>query len=151
MLRWLIGWLAATVVTYVLGASFMTQVVLFDLGSLGVDVPLGPRIATTAFDIQGLASSYLPLIAIALLIAFAIATLLARFLPKHRVPLLLLAGASSVGVLIGIMTLVFGLNPLSGTRDLSGMALQMLAGLAGAWVFLKVRPVTERPETRAGS
>lgn len=140
MLRWLIGWVVASLVTYALGSALMTQVVLLSLASFGVSVDLGSRLSMTLFDIGALVTSYLPLVAIALLIAFAIASGLSRLKPAWRRPLFLLAGATSVGAMIGIMSLTFGMNPLAGARGFVGFGPQMLAGLAGGWVFLLLTP-----------
>ncbi len=138
MLRWLLAWLLASLVTYVLGSALMTQVVLLSLASFDIPVDLGARASMTLFDIGGLASSYLPLIAIALLLGFLVAAAISRWRPAWRALLYLLAGASAVGTMIGIMTWTFGMNPLAGARGGGGVALQMAAGLAGGWAFLSV-------------
>jgi hypothetical protein len=135
MFRWLFAWLAASVVTYATGSVLMTQVVLGDVASFGIDVDLAARLRTTAADLAGLAGSYLPLVAVALLVAFLVATALRRLLPVAWRPLCLVAGATSVGALLGIMSAVFGMNPLAGAAGAGGLSLQMLAGLAGGGVF----------------
>jgi len=38
MFRWLFAWLTASLATYVTGSVFMTQVVLGDVASFGIDV-----------------------------------------------------------------------------------------------------------------
>ena len=140
MLRWLIAWLAASVVAYALGSILMTQVVLGSLGRFDIAVDAGSRSSMTLFDLMALTSSYLPLIAIALLLGFAVATGLSRLMPAERRFLFLLAGGSSVGTMLGIMTLTFGMNPLAGARGVLGVGLQMLAGVAGAWIFILLTP-----------
>lgn len=137
MLRWLLAWIFSSIVTYALGSALMTQVVLRSLARFDVPVDLGARVSMTLFDIGGLASSYLPLIAIALLLGFLVAALISRWRPAWRQALYLLAGSSAVGTMIGIMTLTFGMNPLAGARGIAGVGLQMLAGLVGGFVFLK--------------
>lgn len=145
MLRWLLAWLIASVATYLAGSVLMTQVVLGSLARFDIPVDIGARASMTLFDIGGLASSYLPLVAIALLLGFLVAALLARVKPGWRQGLYLLAGASSVGTMIGIMTLTFGMNPLAGARGAVGVGLQMLAGLLGGLVFLRVSKAVKHP------
>ena len=135
MFRWLFAWLTASLVTYMTGSVFMTQVVLGDVASFGVDIDLAARLRTTVADLAGLAASYLPLVAVALLVAFLVATALRRLLSIAWRPLCLVAGASSIGALLGIMSAVFGMNPLAGATGAGGLSLQMLAGLAGGGVF----------------
>ncbi len=138
MFRWISGWLAASLATYVTGSVMMTQVVLASVGSFGVTVDLPARAAMTLADIGGLASSYLPLIAIAMAVAMLIASLLGRLVPTRRPALILLAGLTAAPALIVIMTLTFGMNPLAGAAGAAGLLLQALAGFAGGLVFLRV-------------
>lgn len=138
MFRWLLAWLAACLVTYTIGSVFMTQVVLADVTAFGVDVDPGARVRMTLEDLAGLAGSYLPLVAVALLVAFVVATALARRWPAAWRGLCLAAGASSIGALLGIMTAVFGMNPLAGATGAVGLTLQMLAGLFGGGAFAAI-------------
>ncbi|MEO1246754.1 MAG: hypothetical protein AAFX56_13825 [Pseudomonadota bacterium] len=135
MRRWLPGWLTAVVLTYIAGSIAMTQLVLYDLSTLGVAVDIRTRVATTLGDLAGLVGSYLPLLAIALGVAFVVAGALGRLLGRSNGFLYLLAGALGVAALLWILELVLGLNPLSGARGRSGFLLQMLAGLCGGYVF----------------
>lgn len=144
--KWLVAWVLASIMTHVLGSALMTQVVLRSLARFDIPVDLGARISMTIFDVGGLASSYLPLVAIALLLGFLVAALIARWKPAWRTTLYLLAGASAVGTMLGIMILTFGMNPLAGARGFNGIALQMLAGLFGAWVFLRIVDGASPPE-----
>lgn len=141
MLRWIAAWLGATLASYVLGSLFMSQVVLAGLTRLGIEVDFMTRVAMSAEDIVGLSASYLPLVAIALLVGFLLASGIARFTPTLRTALHLLAGASATGMLIVIMTATFGMNPLAGATGATGISLQTLAGLVGAFVFLRIARV----------
>ncbi len=138
MFRWIGGWLAAALATYVTGSVMMTQVVLASVGSFGVVVDLPARASMTLADIGGLAGSYLPLIAIAMAVAMLIASLLGRLIPTRRSALILAAGLTAPPALIAIMTLTFGMNPLAGAAGVAGLSLQALAGCAGGLVFLGV-------------
>ena len=138
MFRWIGGWLAASLATYVVGSVLMTQVVLANVSGFGIVVDLPSRLSMTFADLGGLATSYLPLVAIAMAIAMLIATLLGRFIPELRSALILLAGLTAPPALILIMTLTFGMNPLAGAAGAGGMFLQAIAGLAGGLAFLRV-------------
>ena len=138
MTRRVLSWLAAVVTSFVLGSVAMTQVVLSDLASIGVATGMRLRLLTTLGDLLGLGSSYLPLLAVSLLIAFATAGALLRLLDRGRTPVYLAAGAAGVGGLLWLLELVLGLNVLSGARGSSGFLLQVLAGLAGGYVFARL-------------
>lgn len=136
MLRWVASWVVASLLAYVLGSALMTQRVLAGLAQFDAPaVSLGTRFSMTLADIQGLSASYLPLLGIALLIAFLVATLLNRRLGAPWLPVCLAAGGAGVLCLLLIVQQVLGLNPLSGTRGVGGHLLQTLAGLAGGWLF----------------
>ena len=138
MLRWIGGWLAASLATYVTGSIVMTQVVLADVTRFGVIVDLPARLSMSFADVAGLVTSYLPLIGIAMAVALLIAGLLGRLIPARRSALILLAGVTAPPALIAIMTLTFGMNPLAGAAGVAGLVLQAFAGLAGGLVFLRV-------------
>jgi hypothetical protein len=138
MLRWIGGWLAASLATYVTGSIVMTQVVLADVTRFGVIVDLPARLSMSFADVAGLVTSYLPLIAIAMAVALLIAGFLGRLVPARRSALILLAGVTAPPALIAIMTLTFGMNPLAGAAGVTGLVLQAFAGLAGGLVFLRV-------------
>ena len=145
MFRWIGGWLAASLTSYICGSVLMTQRVLSGVSGFGVRVDLAARVQTTLQDIGGLAGSYLPLTAVAMAVALLTATLLGRWLPAWRVPLILLAAVTAPPALIGVMTLTFGMNPLAGTAGTAGLLLQALAGLAAGPVFLRVAGPLRRP------
>lgn len=138
MLRWIGAWLAGTLVTYALGSAFMTQVVVADLGALGVTVDAGARLEMTIRDIVGLSTSYLPLIALAQAIAQLVATGIARALGGFRQALAIAAGATAMLCLLLILKQVLGLNPLSGSRGIGGHALQVTAGAVGGLLFARI-------------
>jgi hypothetical protein len=140
MLRPAIAWFAASIVTYILGAVAMTQVVLFELGAIGVQVAFTDRIAMTLYDIVGMALSYLPLVAVALAIGFFVASRLAARRPRWRRPLFLLAGASAMLALILLAEAALGVNPLSGARSVPAILLQLAAGVAGGLAFTGLLP-----------
>lgn len=144
MLRWIGAWLAATLAAYALGSIFMTQMVVADLGTLGVAVDAVTRLQMTIRDIAGLSTSYLPLVGLAQLIAQLVATGIARAVGRFRRALAVAAGAAAMLGLLLILQQVLGLNPLSGSRGIAGHALQTAAGAAGGLVFARWAAATRR-------
>ncbi|HAR32018.1 MAG TPA: hypothetical protein DCR65_10865 [Gammaproteobacteria bacterium] len=140
MLRKLGAWLLAVVVGYAVGTVAATQFVLAKLGELGVAVPIGDRLGTTVFDLAGMASSYLPLVAVALAIAFPVAALVVRFRPAWRAFGYPLAGAVALLVLHLALQLAIGFAPVAGVRTTAGLVVQMLAGALGGYVLLRALP-----------
>ena len=138
MFRWIGGWLAASLATYLVGSALMTQVVLSNVAGFGVTIDLPSRLTMTAADIGGLVTSYLPLIAIAMAVAMLVAGILGRLIPSRRAALVLLAGLAAPPALVAIMSATFGMNPLAGAAGAVGMLLQALAGLAGGLVFMRI-------------
>jgi len=81
---------------------------------------------------------YLAIIAVALLLGFAIAGLLKRFFPGLSGIAFPIAGAAAMGVTLGAMYIVFQTVPISGARSTMGFLSQVLAGGVGGWIFAKV-------------
>lgn len=132
----LMAWLLAVAVAYLLATVTATQAVVASLQGMGVDVGFGLRLSMTLRDVAGMAPMFLPMVAFALLIAFMTAALLCRWLARWRLPLYLLAGAAAlVSIHLGLH-LAFGITPIAVARSPAGLALQALAGAAGAYCYL---------------
>ncbi|MGA0839085.1 MAG: hypothetical protein ACO3P1_04225 [Pseudomonadales bacterium] len=142
MLRKVGAWLLAVLVAYAIGTIAGTQFVLGKLAELGVVVPLGDRLGTTFFDLVGMATSYLPLVAVALAIAFAVAALIIRFRPGWRSFGYPLAGAVAFLVLHLALELAIGFAPVAGVRSTAGLVAQVLAGALGGYVLLRALPAS---------
>lgn len=135
VLRSVMAFIAAALLTYVLAAAVATQFVLARLGALNVSVALSDRLRTTVHDVAGMADSYGLIVAAGLLVAFSVAAALVRFAPARRTLLYSLAGGAGVVGALLIMRAVFEVMPLAGARSLAGMTAQGLTGMAGGWVF----------------
>jgi hypothetical protein len=135
MLRAVMAFLCAVAGAYVLGSVLATQVILARIDAMGLPITLRDRLDATAHDVVGLAGSYLPLIALAFLVALPLAAWLGRYLPRGRVLLYGLAGALAVVTIHVAIRLVLGLNGIAAVRDPHGMALQALAGCFGGYLF----------------
>jgi len=132
----LLAFLAALAFAYLLATVTATQSVILRLEGMGVPVPPGDRAAMTMQDLGGMAGSFLPLIALGLLIALACAALLARWLPRWRGPLYFLAGAAALVCVHLSMHLAVGITPVAIARTGVGLAVQAAAGGAGGLAYL---------------
>ncbi len=121
---------------YLLGSIIATQVILARVEALGLPITLRDRLLTTGQDIVGMATSYLPLMLVAFLLALPVAVGLARLVPqRYQVLFYGLGGAAAVIALHLIMKAVLGLNGVAAVRDLHGLLLQGLAGWFGGYLF----------------
>ena len=135
MLRGIIAFFPAVIGAYVLGSVLATQVILAKVSSLGLPVTLRDRLHATGHDVLGMATSYLPLMLIAFLVAIPVAVYLGRLLPKKQALLFTLAGIVAVIALHLTMKAVLGLNGVAAVREWHGLMLQGVAGGLGGYLF----------------
>ena len=130
------AWLTAILIVVILAVTLQTQNVIARLGKLGANIGFGDRLSMTAYDISHLGSLYAIFIAIALAIAFLASGLLYRFTKFGRPVIYAVAGAVAILImLLAMKQTFFGVHIIAGARDGFGIALQMLAGSIGGWVF----------------
>jgi len=140
MLRVMGAYLLAVIVGYVAAAAATTQSVMARLAEMGVAVPLADRLLTTLQDVVGMASSYLPIVAVAYAIAFPVAALVLRWRPQWRWFGYPLAGAVAILVVHLALEAAFGFTPVAAVRTTLGLMVQVLCGAVGGWVFLRSLP-----------
>ena len=130
------AWLAAVITVVILGVTFQTQNVISRLSNLGTDIGFGERLSMTGYDITHLGSLYGIFIAIALAIAFLASGFLFRFTKFGRSIIYPIAGGLAILVMLLLMKQAFfDVHIIAGARDSLGIALQILAGATGGWVF----------------
>lgn len=134
---WLTGrFLLSAAFTGMLAILCQTQMVLATLGSLGVNISLADRLAASWHDLIGMAGGYLPVVMIALLVGFAIAAVLLRWLAWPAWLGFALGGGLAILATLQMMSAAFGgIAPIAGARGTLGLLLQGLAGAAGGVVF----------------
>ncbi len=136
MVRLLIAFAVAVVVTVVLGCFSHTQFVLAALEGVGYPIPLADRLSTTLFDLTGLAPTYGAVVAIGFLIAFSVAAGIIHFVPGLRTTGYVLAGAVAIVVALTAMSMMFwNITPIAGARGFWGMSGQAVAGGLGGYLF----------------
>lgn len=136
MMRFLLSVLAiipAAVVAYILGAITSSQ---FVINAYNVPVSFSERLSSAIFDVKG-TTLYFMIILIGFVIAFAIAAVLKRVLPRLSGIAYPLAGAVAIGTALGLMYVQFETVPISGARSTAGFVAQMICGALGGWVYAK--------------
>lgn len=150
MIKVLLAYAAAVSGAFVLGSILATQFILGNVAAMGMDVSVGVRLEATLHDVLGLATSYLPLMAIAFLVALPVAAGLRRLLPTQALFLYVLAGAVAVVTLHLAMKAALGLSGIAATRTAAGLLSQGLAGALGGYLYYWIRslaPVSSSGET----
>jgi len=149
MLRVLAGYLAAVAVTYLTAVIHQTQSVVANLHDMGVNVSLSERVSATAHDLAGMATTFLPMIAVGFAIALPVARLIIRRLPRWRpVGYALAGGAAMLTIHVALQT-ALDITPVAAARSSLGLTVQALCGAFGGWVFLNVLPRVGDPAARA--
>ena len=152
MLRRVIAFVLAAMAMLVLGSaahSYFVQRAWSDaagraLGTAPAAIPLADRISWAAHDLAGMFVLYCSVTSIALLIAFLIAGLLARF-TGFRVFVFGLAGALALFALFTILRNVVGTVGIFGARGPMGLAAQMAAGAVAGVLFARLTERTREP------
>jgi len=151
LLRRIVAFVAAVGVMVVLGSaahSFFVQRAWSNAagqadGTGPASIPFADRISWAAHDLGGMIQPYAALTAIALLIAFLAAGVLARFTGR-RVMVFGLAGAVALFTLFTVMRMALGTVGIFGARGAIGLAAQVAVGLIASVVFARL---TERNGT----
>lgn len=133
------AWLMAVVTVATLGVTLQTQNVISRLSDIGADVGFGQRLSMTVYDIMHLGTLFGIFIAIALAMAFLAGGLLFHFTKFGRNIIYPIAGGFAIFVMIFLMKRAFfDVHIIAGARDGLGIALQILAGGVGGFVFAKL-------------
>lgn len=135
MARVLKAFFPAVLLAYVLASILFTQTNLAGVQSMGLEVSMGVRLATTFDDMIGMTSSYLLLIFFAFTLGLPVAAGLTRLLPEQRALLFALAGFVAIVALHLIMKAVLGISGIAATRTLAGLLLQGMAGAVGGYCY----------------
>lgn len=133
-MRFLFGLLGGAIATYLLANIFNSQ---FVINAHNVSVSISDRFNMTMFDLSNM-YLYLVIILVSFLIAFGIAAILKRFLPRLSTIAYPIAGAAAIGTALGLMYVTFQTVPISGARSTLGFLSQVIAGGFGGWVYGKL-------------
>ena len=134
----LISFLVAGLVAYVIAVLFYTQINLINLTDLGVVISFSDRLGAAAHDLLSMSGMYLPIMLVALLVAFSLAAIVIRFLPNLRTLGFVAAGTVGVLALVLFFSSFLGTNPIAVTRSSLGLVSQCGAGGIGGLVYALV-------------
>jgi hypothetical protein len=135
MLRALAAFVAAVLVAYVCAAVAATQHVISRLRDMGIEVGIGDRLNATLHDLAGMASLYLPILAVGFAIAFPVAAVVIRMAPRWRPIGYPLAGGVAVLAIHLILNQLLDITPIAAARTTLGLTVQALCGALGGWLF----------------
>ncbi len=123
-------------VTAMLSSVAQTQFNMLALAGMGVMVPAGLWLQVVFRDLVGFAPIYAVVVAVAFLLAFTVAGLMARWLPGQRLLLFMLAGAAGILTAILLINGLAPMTPVAMSRYVTGIAILTGAGAVGGWVYL---------------
>lgn len=138
VVRVLLAFVLAVVVTTVLGAVAHTQFVLGRLVDLGIDIPLSERLSMTFHDIAGMGPMFGAIIGLGFLVAMAAGALVFWFAGVQRMLVYGVAGAVAVAVALTAMGMVYDITPIAGARSTAGFIAQLIAGALGGLTFARI-------------
>jgi len=150
MVRRTVAYLAAVIVMVALGSlshSLFVQDAWSTAAGMGeqagpVAIAMGDRIHWILHDLVGLQPLFGVLAAVALLVAFLAAGLLARFTGSRPI-VFAVAGAVAILVLFTAMKMLLGTVGIFGARGTMGLGAQMAAGLLAGLLFARLTRTRE--------
>lgn len=137
-MRKLGAYFGSVLFAYIVAAVLVSQFNIARITALGEQVSVAERLQTAQHDLLGMLSSYLPLIAIALLLAFLFTGLVIRRFVDGSAALYALAGFCGLLVVHVSMNGLLGLHAVAPTRTLVGLLCQAGAGALGGWLYFKL-------------
>ena len=138
MLLRIYGFLAAVVATYIVAVIGYSQINLLNLVDMGIAVDFAMRVQTLQHDLVGMLDLFLPIVIVALLLAFLTGALIICRVPHLRTVGYVLAGTMAIYAVIVSLGLMMGTNPIAVTRSAGGLLSQVAAGAVGGLVFALV-------------
>ena len=146
MIRRLLAFIFAVLTMALLGSvahSLFVQQAWIDAAGAATQLSVSERLGWIAHDIVGLEPLFGALAAVALLVAFLVSGLVARFTGLRAI-VFAVAGAVAIFVLFTTMKSVLGTVGVFGARGTMGLGAQMIAGLIAGLVFaMMTKPQTD--------
>jgi hypothetical protein len=145
MLRRIAAFVVAVAVMVVLGSAASSMFVQFAWsqaaghadGTAPAAIPFTDRVSWAAHDLVGMIGPYAGLTAVALLVAFLIAGLIARY-SGRRSAIFGLAGAAALFTLFTVLRIELGTVGIFGARGTAALATQMAVGLLAGVLFARL-------------
>lgn len=140
-MRAIAAYFPATLMAYLLASAFSTVMIMAGLMYMAMPVSATDVLAAVWFDWLGLLGSYLPLVAIALLVALPVAGQLHRRLGLPRRFIYALAGFVALIAIHLILEATLGLIGFAAVRSVFGLLMQGVAGGVAGWFFAHLSQV----------
>ena len=138
MIKTVPAFIITVLITFLLMSVAGTQIVLADILSFGLDVPLSDRVSATLHDIVGLAPALSVLVAVAFLLAFLVAALGKRILGGNRTYWYLVAGFTSLPIMLILIRSIMGGALFAAAQTGFGLFIMALCGLPGGYLFARL-------------
>ena len=131
-MRGVTAYTVGVLVAYIVGSVIGTQMILYSVSTMALEVTLNARLGSTVNDLVGLSASLLPMMAVSLVIPWLVCDFVTRRHLHLRSPLLYwLAAAFAIAILHIALSQIFVMDVFAPARTLSGLLGQCLAGAIG--------------------
>ena len=131
-MRGVTAYTLGVLVAYIVGSAIGTQMILYSVSAMALEVTLNARLGSTVNDLVGLSASLLPMMAVSLVVPWLACDFMTRRHPHLRSPLLYgLTGAFAIAILHIALSQIFGMDVFAPARTLAGLLGQCLAGAIG--------------------
>ena len=131
-MRGVTAYTLGVLVAYIVGSVIGTQMILYSVSTMALEVTLNARLGSTVNDLVGLSASLLPMMAVSLVIPWLVCDFVTRRHLHLRSPLLYgLAAAFAIAILHIALSQIFGMDVFAPARTLAGLLSQCLAGAIG--------------------
>ena len=131
-MRGVTAYTVGVLVAYIVGSVIGTQMILYSVSTMALEVTLNARLGSTVNDLVGLSASLLPMMAVSLVIPWLVCDFVTRRHLHLRSPLLYgLAAAFAIAILHIALSQIFGMDVFGPARTLAGLLGQCLAGAIG--------------------
>jgi hypothetical protein len=138
VLRWLLAFVLAVLITTVLGSIIQTQFNIASITALGAPAGFDLRLEVTAFDLLSFAPTYAIVAAFALLIALLVAAWPASAFPAIKLFWYGLAGFLAIYTALTIMNSMLPVTVIGAARTPAGMVSLSMAGALGGWLYGRI-------------
>ena len=131
-MRGVTAYTLGVLVAYIVGSVIGTQMILYSVSTMALEVTINARFASTVDDLIGLSSSLLPIMAVSLAAPWLACDFVTRRHPHLRSPLLYgLTAAFAIAILHTALSQIFGMDVFAPARTLTGLLGQCLSGAIG--------------------
>lgn len=128
--------LMSAIITGAIASIMSTYRVIQNLRNIGTPISDGTAASTALYDLQHFAPLLTGFILLAFLVAFLLSGAVFKSVNFGRPIIYTAAGATAIFVMLYLMQKVFfGVPIVAGARDNLGLALQVLAGGLGGFIF----------------